>query len=165
MGKLFRKIFFIGFCLSLIFESFLYAGDLSFKGYNKTLIYNSQSISTKQNYLLLINRQRQDLQYNLSSDWDLKMIFDNEFYGGSFFQTPEAALALSSSDPQAFSSQSFLFKDSEKADQLKLYRLYTRYHVDSWNIHLGLHRVSWGVGNFWTRSGWCGVISMMNQRL
>jgi hypothetical protein len=65
-------------------------------------------------------------------------------------QTPEAALAFSGRDPQAFSSQSFLFKDSEKADQLKLYRLYTRYHVDSWNIHLGLHRVSWGVGNFWT---------------
>lgn len=124
--------------------------DLSFKGYNKTLMYLSQSITSKQDYLLLINRQRQDLQYSINSDWDLKMIFDNEFYTGSFFQTPEAALAFSAADPQAFSSQSYLFKDSEKADQLKLYRLYTRYHVDSWNIHLGLHRVSWGVGNFWT---------------
>lgn len=151
---MFRKILLSGLGYILIFGNFLYAEDLSsdfsFKGYNKTLIYNSQSISTKQNYLLLINRQRQDLQYSLNSDWDLKMIFDNEFYTGSFFQTPEAALAFSGSDPQAFASQSFLFKDSEKADQLKLYRFYTRYHVDNWNIHLGLHRVSWGVGNFWT---------------
>jgi hypothetical protein len=81
--------------------------NFSFRGYNKTLIYSSQSITSKQDYLLLINRQRQDLQYSINSDWDLKMIFDNEFYTGSFFQTPEAALAFSAADPQAFSSQSY----------------------------------------------------------
>jgi hypothetical protein len=159
MGKLFLnkkylKNLFLTALLLNIFFSLANAQDFSpnfsFKGYNKTLIYSSQSITSKQDYLLLINRQRQDMQYSINSDWDLKMIFDNEFYTGSFFHTPEGAMAFSVTDPQAFSSQSYLFKDSEKADQLKLYRFYTRYHVDTWNIHLGLHRVSWGVGNFWT---------------
>ena len=138
-------------CLLALLSSGAGAQDLTFSGYYKNLLVNSETVAPAgQRYTLDLSRARLELKGKLSEDVALDLQYDNEVVLGNYLHTGQFAAQKDHRPDQFWNLDRNYGEGGSWYGRHRLSRGNVTLSSGDTDLRLGRQRIAWGTGRFFS---------------